>query len=225
MPNLVASSPAVSELYWGEKCLHVCMKIANLAPQLGIQLQLGHSLAREVHANGRGDARRRRRARWYPPPPRGALYVMKHVAMLALCGSGVASAGAGSGLHAVDLVEAHARQQGASSSLCQEMQQQMSPYFTDAEFVNAWLARTWADPRVYSPVNRPAMAQSARSRPQGVPRCPADTPKDLVKVRLKLQQIHGIDEKRQYYEADGSLTLRCARMLPHPMTVVSCPPP
>ncbi len=33
--NLVASSPAVSELYWGKKALHVCMKIANLAPQLG----------------------------------------------------------------------------------------------------------------------------------------------------------------------------------------------
>jgi hypothetical protein len=31
IPNLVASSPAVSELYWGEKALHVCMKIANLA--------------------------------------------------------------------------------------------------------------------------------------------------------------------------------------------------
>jgi hypothetical protein len=24
IPNLVASSPAVSELYWGKKCLHVC---------------------------------------------------------------------------------------------------------------------------------------------------------------------------------------------------------
>ncbi len=35
IPNLVASRLAVSELYWGEKCLYVCMKIANLAPQLG----------------------------------------------------------------------------------------------------------------------------------------------------------------------------------------------
>ena len=35
IPDFVASSPAVSELYWGEKCLHVCPKIANLAPRLG----------------------------------------------------------------------------------------------------------------------------------------------------------------------------------------------
>eukprot|EP01043_Picozoa_sp_COSAG02_P100566 COSAG02_NODE_36644_length_452_cov_0.869688_1_plen_25_part_10 len=25
----MASSPAVSEFYWGEKAFHVCMKIAN----------------------------------------------------------------------------------------------------------------------------------------------------------------------------------------------------
>ena len=31
----MASSPAVSELYWGKKALHVCMKIANLGPRLG----------------------------------------------------------------------------------------------------------------------------------------------------------------------------------------------
>eukprot|EP01043_Picozoa_sp_COSAG02_P029670 COSAG02_NODE_1858_length_10636_cov_6.878333_1_plen_231_part_00 len=35
IPNLVASSRAVSELYWGKKALHVCMKIANLGPRLG----------------------------------------------------------------------------------------------------------------------------------------------------------------------------------------------
>jgi hypothetical protein len=35
IPNFVASSPAVSELYWGKKALHVCMKIANLGPRLG----------------------------------------------------------------------------------------------------------------------------------------------------------------------------------------------
>jgi hypothetical protein len=34
IPDFVASGPAVSELYWGEKCLHVCPKIANLAPRL-----------------------------------------------------------------------------------------------------------------------------------------------------------------------------------------------
>jgi hypothetical protein len=32
IPNLVVSSPAVSELYWGKKALHVCPKIANLGP-------------------------------------------------------------------------------------------------------------------------------------------------------------------------------------------------
>eukprot|EP01043_Picozoa_sp_COSAG02_P003928 COSAG02_NODE_99_length_37069_cov_24.910957_24_plen_1416_part_00 len=37
IPDFVASSPTVSELYWGEKCLgilHVCPKIANLGPHL-----------------------------------------------------------------------------------------------------------------------------------------------------------------------------------------------
>lgn len=115
--------------------------------------------------------------------------------LLALCGgdAGVAS-------------------QADGASLCHEMQQQMSPYLTDAEFVQAWQARTWEDPRVYSPVNRPAMAQRARWQPQVVPR--TDAPRDLVSARLRLQQIHGIDEKRQYYEADGSLTFRCARSNP-----------
>jgi hypothetical protein len=131
---------------------------------------------------------------------------MKHVSLALCAASGVASAGgAGSATHAEYL---EARQ---TTSLCAEMQQQMSPYFTDAEFVNAWLARTWENPRVYSPVNRPAMAKNAHSLPEGVPRCPKDTPRDVINARLKLQQIHGIDEKRQYYEADGSLTFRCAR--------------
>ena len=35
IPDFVASGPAVSELYWGEKCLHVCPKIPNLGPRLG----------------------------------------------------------------------------------------------------------------------------------------------------------------------------------------------
>ncbi len=39
MPDLVVSSPAVSELYWGEKALHVRPKIANLGPRLGRSTQ------------------------------------------------------------------------------------------------------------------------------------------------------------------------------------------
>ena len=173
-------------------------------------------------------ARLARSAARAPPAARsicaiGSRYrAMKQAAKLALCASTVASAGASSGSDAVDL-DAHARQ--GASSLCQEMQQQMSPHLTDAEFINAWLARTWEDPRVYSPVNRPAMAQSARLRPQGVPRCSTDTPRDVVRARLKLQQIHGIDEKRQYYEADGSLTFRCARIFTYAVAEDSCSVP
>ena len=36
---------------------------------------------------------------------------------------------------------------------------------------------------------------------ESVPR--TDTPNERVTARLKLQQIHGVDEKRQYFEADG----------------------
>ena len=59
--------------------------------------------------------------------------------------------------------------------------------------------RTWADPRVHSPINRPALARRSHRHPDGVPR--TDMPKERVAARLQLQQIHGVDEKRQYFGA------------------------
>ena len=101
-----------------------------------------------------------------------------------------------------------ATQAGAAheATLCEEMQRLTDNKLTDAEFVGTWLARASAEPRVHSPLNRPAVAQRVHWHPDGVPR--TNTPRDVVEARLKLQQIHGIDEKRQYFEADGSLTLR-----------------
>ena len=101
-----------------------------------------------------------------------------------------------------------ATQAGAARdvTLCEEMQRLTDNKLTDAEFVGTWLARASAEPRVHSPLNRPAVAQRVHWHPDGAPR--TNTPRDVVEARLKLQQIHGIDEKRQYFEADGSLTLR-----------------
>ena len=62
IPDFVASSPAVSELYWGEKCLHVCPKIPNLGPRLGRSTQ---RIAHRAYAHARPRTRtRRRRHAW-----------------------------------------------------------------------------------------------------------------------------------------------------------------
>jgi hypothetical protein len=91
-------------------------------------------------------------------------------------------------------------------SLCQHARQLLSPQLTNAELIEAWRGRTWANPRLYSPVNRPAIAAQVHWRPESVAR--SEAPKDRVESRLMLQQIHGVDEKRQYFEADGLLTLQ-----------------
>eukprot|EP01043_Picozoa_sp_COSAG02_P048149 COSAG02_NODE_4698_length_5082_cov_4.415412_2_plen_1410_part_00 len=52
IPNLMVSSPTVSELYRGKKALHVCPKIPNLAPHLG----------RSTHTHARDDDARARAA-------------------------------------------------------------------------------------------------------------------------------------------------------------------
>jgi hypothetical protein len=47
IPNLVVSSPTVSELYWGKKALH---KIPNLAPHLGRSTHRVHAYAPAARA-------------------------------------------------------------------------------------------------------------------------------------------------------------------------------
>jgi hypothetical protein len=69
IPNPVVSSPAVPELYWGKKALHVCPKIPNLAPHLGRSSTLRMCATRYcacaacMHARAARARRSRRRRR------------------------------------------------------------------------------------------------------------------------------------------------------------------
>jgi hypothetical protein len=97
--------------------------------------------------------------------------------------------------------------------LCAHMQQNETANqgFTDGELVDFWQQNAWSDPRTFSVLNRPEVARAVFSQQWGGGgrrRRPSTGRKDNVSARINLAAINEIDEKGQYFLADGTLILQ-----------------